>query len=171
FDSRGGGEEEEDVFVEDRIGIGEAAVAPYLWRRGIKRLDWIAASHGDADHVEGFGEIVRGFEIGAALEGAPKRSDPPPGLFDRAARAANAQMRRIKRGETLHIDGARVDVLAPFADQGPISDNNESMVLRITFGARSFLLTGDIEKEAEARLVESESDLRPDVFKVAHHGS
>ncbi|MBO0724720.1 MAG: ComEC/Rec2 family competence protein [Blastocatellia bacterium] len=174
FGSREADEDAEDVFVEDRIGIGEAAVAPYLWRRGIKRLDWIAASHGDADHVEGFGEIVRGFEIGAALEGAPKRSDPPPGLFDRAARAASAPMRRLKRGEALDIDGARVEVLAPFADHALMSDNNGSLVLRITFGARSFLLTGDIEKEAEARLVEladSGGRLRADVLKVAHHGS
>jgi competence protein ComEC len=171
FGPREAEEDAEDVFVEDRIGIGEASVAPYLWRRGIKRLDWIAASHGDADHVEGFGEIVRGFEVGEALEGASKRSAPPPSLFDRAALAANAPMRRLKRGEALDIDGARVDVLAPFADQAPMSENNESMVLRITFGARSFLLTGDIEKDAEARLVGSESDLRADVLKVAHHGS
>jgi competence protein ComEC len=176
---REGDEEDEDVFVEDRIGIGEAAVAPYLWRRGIRRLDWIAASHGDADHVEGFGEIVRGFEVGAALKGALKRSAQSPGAFDRAALAANAPLRSLKRGEAIDIDGARVDVLAPFTDQSatlaptsaPKSDNNESMVLRIAFGARRFLLTGDIEKEAEARLVESESDLRADVLKVAHHGS
>jgi competence protein ComEC len=164
------GEEEEDVFVEDRIGVGEAAVAPYLWSRGIKRLDWITASHGDADHVEGFGAIVRGFEIGAALRGALKGS-ASPGVFDRAAHAANAPLRCLKLGEWLDIDGARVEVLAPFADRPLMSDNNESLVLRITFGARSFLLTGDIEKEAEMRLVESESDLRADVLKVAHHGS
>ncbi len=171
FDSREGDEDDEDVFVEDRIGVGEAAVAPYLWRRGIKRLDWIAASHGDADHAEGFGEIVRGFGIGAALKGAPKRSDQPPDAFDRAALAANAPLRSLKRGDALDIDGARVEVLSPFVDQPPMSDNNESLVLRITFGARSFLLTGDIEKEAEAMLVESKSDLRADVLKVAHHGS
>jgi competence protein ComEC len=164
------GEEEEEVFVEDRIGVGEAAVAPYLWRRGIKRLDWIAASHGDADHVEGFDAIVRGFEIGAALKGAPKRS-APPGAFDRAAREANAPMRFLKLGDALDIDGARVDVLSPFADQPLMSENNESLVLRISFGARSFLLTGDIEKEAETRLVESAQRLRADVLKVAHHGS
>jgi competence protein ComEC len=171
FNPREGVEEDEDVFVEDRIGVGEAAVAPYLWRRGIKRLDWIAASHGDADHAGGFGEIVHGFEIGAALKAAPKRSDQPPGAFDRAALAANAPLRSLKRGDALDIDGARVEVLSPFADQPLMSENSESLVLRITFGARRFLLTGDIEKEAEARLVESKSDLRADVLKVAHHGS
>jgi competence protein ComEC len=168
IDPREGDVEDEDVFVEDRIGVGEAAVAPYLWRRGIKRLDWIAASHGDADHVEGFGEIVRSFEIGAAIKGDLKRSDQPPGAFDGDA---NAPLRSLKRGDALDIDGARIEVLSPFADQPLMSANNESLVLRITFGARSFLLTGDIEKEAEARLVESKSDLRADVLKIAHHGS
>ncbi|HEY6401250.1 MAG TPA: ComEC/Rec2 family competence protein [Blastocatellia bacterium] len=182
FDSREAGADAEDVFVEDRVGVGAAAVAPYLWRRGIKRLDWIAASHGDADHVEAFGEIARGFEIGAALKGAPKRSDPPglpglpslpslPSLFDRAAHVANAPLRSLRRGEALDIDGARVEILSPFTDQFQMSDNNESLVLRITLGARSFLLAGDIEKEAESRLVESAQSLRADVLKVAHHGS
>ncbi|HKE05829.1 MAG TPA: ComEC/Rec2 family competence protein [Blastocatellia bacterium] len=171
FDSRGGHEENEEVFVEDRIGVGEAAVAPYLWRRGIKRLDWIAASHGDADHVEGFGEIVRGFEIGGALKGVSKRGYSSQGAFDRASLSANAPLRSLKRGDVIDVDGARVEVLSPFADQPPMSDNNESLVLRITLGNRSFLLTGDIEKEAEARLVKSKTDLRADVLKVAHHGS
>jgi competence protein ComEC len=171
FDSRDGDEADEDIFVEDRIGVGEAAVAPYLWRRGIKRLDWIAASHGDADHVEGFGEIVRGFEIGAALKGEQKRGDRPPDAFDKAALAANAPIRTLKRGDAIDVDGARIEALSPCADQPSLSDNNESMVLRITFGARSFLLTGDIEKQAEARLAESKNDLRADVLKVAHHGS
>jgi competence protein ComEC len=168
FDSLEG---DEGGFVEDRIGIGEAAVAPYLWRRGIKRLDWIAASHSDADHVEGFGEIVRGFEIGAVLKGAPKRRDRPPSAFDRAAISARAPTLTLKRGDALDIDGARVDVLSPSLDMPPMSTNNESLVLLITFGARSFLLAGDVEKEAEALLVESEQRLRADVLKVAHHGS
>src|SRR5262249_13589916 len=160
FDSRAGQEENEEIFVEDRIGVGEAAVAPYLWRRGIKRLDWIAASHGDADHVEGFGEIVRGFEIGEALKGISNRGNSSQSPFDRAARTVNAPLRSLKRGDVIDVDGARVVVLSPFADQPPMSNNNESLVLRITFGNRSFLLTGDIEKEVEARLVESKTDLR-----------
>ncbi|MGH9766692.1 MAG: ComEC/Rec2 family competence protein [Blastocatellia bacterium] len=171
FDSREGYEESEEAFVEDHIGIGEAAVAPYLWRRGIKRLDWIAASHGHPDHVEGFGEIARGFEIAAALKGVSGYGDAPRDLFDKAVTVSGAPLRKVKRGDSIIVDGARVEVLWPFANQSPMSDNNESMVLRITFGNRGFLLTGDIEKEAEARLALSESDLRADVLKVAHHGS
>jgi competence protein ComEC len=164
-------ESEEEIFVEDRIGIGEAAVMPFLWHLGIKRLDWIAASHGDADHVEGFGEIARGFAIGSALRGESQKAGPD--LFDKAVLIAKAPLRRVARGEAMEIDGVRIEVVSPAANSAgpPLSDNNESLVLRIAFGARVFLFTGDIEKEAEAQLVESNLDLRADVLKVAHHGS
>jgi competence protein ComEC len=51
------------------------------------------------------------------------------------------------------------------------SGNNDSIVLRLRFGRRTFLLTGDAESDAERALVASGDDLRADVLKVAHHGS
>lgn len=164
-------EDNEEVFIEDRIGIAEAAVMPYLWHLGIKRLDWIAASHADADHVEGFAEITRSFEIGQALRA--EAASPVLDRFDQAVAAAGLPMRRLKRGEALEVDGARIEVLSPvgYEESRALSDNNQSLVLRVSFGERSFLLTGDIEKAAEARLVSDVADLRADVLKVAHHGS
>lgn len=162
---------EDELLVEDRLGIGEAAVMPFLWHCGIKRLDWIVASHADADHVEAFGEIARAFEIGRALRGHSSKAGPD--LFDRAVLLANAPLQRAARGDRIEIDGATIESLSPEAGSGaaPRSDNNESLVLRVSFGRRRFLLTGDIEREAEARLCESMEDLRADVLKVAHHGS
>ena len=163
-------DQEEEVFIEDRIGVAEAAVMPYLWRRGIKRLDWIVASHGDADHVEGFTDIARSFEIGAALNGL---GAAPDGTFELAARRAGVALHSLKRGDEFEIDGVSVRVLAPFVDArgAQASSNNRSLVLRLRFGERTFLLTGDIEKETELRLVEAEDNLRADVLKAAHHGS
>jgi competence protein ComEC len=149
----------EDQFVEDRIGVAEAAVMPYLWHRGIKKLDWIVATHGDADHVGGFAEIIRSFAIGIALGEA--RQFDQAGLPPRTAR----------RGDRFEIDGVRVEVISPLAEANALSDNNGSLVIKVTYGNRSFLLTGDIEREAEAMLVASGSDLGADVLKVAHHGS
>jgi competence protein ComEC len=62
----------------------------------------------------------------------------------------------------------------PSTDQNLPSGNNDSLVLRLRFGDRSILLTGDIEAPAEKSLVEAENvrhDLRSDIVKVAHHGS
>ncbi len=170
---RGGEEEEEEPFVEDRMGIAEAAVMPFLWRQGIKRLDWIVASHGDNDHVEGFAEIVRCFEVGAALKGPSSGLHDFPSIFDHAVRDSNLTLRVVRRGDAIEVDGVRIEVLSPFAglNEMRMSDNNGSLVLKLSFGNRRFLLTGDIEKDAEARLVASGTDLRADVLKVAHHGS
>src|SRR5262245_51999810 len=171
FNSGEESDTDEDLFVEDRIGIGEAAVMPYLWHLGIKRLDWIAASHADMDHAGGFPEIVRGFEIGEAIRGA--RTKARPDLFDKAVYLSQALLRTVKRGDGFEIDGVRIEILSPAAepDQPPMSDNNESLVMRVGFGQRAFLLTGDIEKEAEQLLTRSINDLRSGILKVAHHGS
>ena len=66
-----------------------------------------------------------------------------------------------------------IDVLAPLSDYipGDIPKNNDSLVLRIRYGSRSFLLTGDAERPIERRMIE-ENEVQPtDVLKVAHHGS
>jgi competence protein ComEC len=165
--------EGEEVFVEDRLSIGEAAVSPYLWQRGIKRLDFIAASHGHSDHVQGFTDIGKSFAIGAALTGVIPSEDKQFDAFRDAANYASASMRSIARGDQLDIDGVRVEVLTPFRDalQSPQAANNQSLMLRLRFGQRTFLLTGDIEKQIEARLLTENEALKTDVLKVAHHGS
>jgi competence protein ComEC len=166
-------EPNEDVFIEDRLGVGETAVLPYLWQLGLQRLDYIAATHGDSDHTEAFGEIVRAMQVGEALTGSTPRAGEAPDLFTQAVQAARLPLRVLKRGDVLNIDGVLVEVLAPFAEAGGSqpSDNNGSLVLRVTFGQRVFLLTGDIEKETEARLLGAGAALHADVLKVAHHGS
>jgi competence protein ComEC len=173
FDSNEEADFDEEVFVEDSIGIAEAAVMPALWRRGIKRLDWIAASHGDADHAEGFGDIVRSFDIGQVIRAVSPLNNLPSDLFDQAARSAGLPVWCIRAGDEMAIDGVRLEALSPTGDanSAAMSSNNQSLVLRVSFGKRSFLLTGDIEKEAEAQLVAANASLQTDVVKIAHHGS
>ena len=75
------------------------------------------------------------------------------------------------------INGVKVEVFNPphpgmMHGRNPWSQtNNRSIVLKITYKNHRFLLTGDIEEEAEAQLVDSEKDLRCDVLKAPHHGS
>ena len=148
-------------FIEDRLGIAEAAVLPYLWSRGIDRLDWIVASHGDNDHIGGFTDLVRNLRTGEALQARGE-----DGRFRAEMRAAGVPIRELSAGECWDIDGVKVEVLA-----GSGRGNNGSLVIRLRFGQRSFMLTGDIEKEAERELVGRGGSLQTDVLKVAHHGS
>ncbi len=164
---------DEEVFVEDRIGIGEAAVAPYLWQRGIGRLDLIAVSHSDTDHSAGFTDLVRSFSIGAALTGMIPASDEQFAPLQQALERAGVPLRVMQRGDSFELDGVRVAALAPFADEtnAPRYGNNQCLVLRLSYGGRSFLLTGDIERQTEERLLAAGENLHADVLKVAHHGS
>ncbi|HWQ35997.1 MAG TPA: ComEC/Rec2 family competence protein [Blastocatellia bacterium] len=167
------GTDDEEVFIEDRIGTGEAAVAPYLWQRGIRRLDLIAISHSDTDHSEGFTELARSFEIGAALTGMIPADDRQFEPFRQAMEKASVPLRVLRRGGGFELDGARVEALAPSVEaaNAPRYSNNQSLVLRLSYGNRSFLLTGDIERQTEEQLLAAGDSLRADVLKVAHHGS
>ncbi len=161
------------LFIEDRPGIGELAIAPFLWRRGVTRIDVIAATHGDADHVQGFDDIISSFVIGQALSGPRLEGEDGHLPFPEAISRRAAGRRTVARGDSFEIDDVRVDVLAPFAEmRSPrFSQNDRSLVVRLTYGERRFLLTGDIEGKTEALLLRSGEDLHADVLKVAHHGS
>ncbi len=163
----------EEMFVEDRIGIAEAAVAPFLWNRGIKRLDLIAVSHSDTDHSGGFVDLARSFGIGAALVGMIPAVDDQFKPLQQALKKAHVPLRVVKHGGGFELDGVRVEALAPFPDEtdAPRYSNNQSLVLRLSYGNRTFLFTGDIERKVEAQLLAAGENLRADVLKVAHHGS
>ncbi len=80
---------------------------------------------------------------------------------------------KVGRGDVFSFGATTLQVLWPLRADNPDapSANNDSVVLRVRYGQRTFLLTGDIEKEAEAALVSNENELASDVVKVAHHGS
>jgi competence protein ComEC len=82
-------------------------------------------------------------------------------------------MQSLQRGEVVDIAGVEIAVLNPSVENvSRGSPNNASLVMRLAFGNRAFLLTGDIERETEEELVASErSRLHAGVLKVPHHGS
>jgi competence protein ComEC len=69
--------------------------------------------------------------------------------------------------------GAQIEVLAPWPDYAPseTARNDDSLVLRVSWGRHAFLLTGDAERPIERRMVEAAEPLRADVLKIPHHGS
>lgn len=153
-----------------RLDIGEDVVSPYLWSRSIKRLDIVAMSHAQADHMGGLASIVRNFRPRELWVGG----DPDPAAWpelDQAARMGGLRVVRLWRGDKRELGAARVEVLSPDGAAFNRDSNAQSLVMRITLGERSFLLTGDIERRTERELVEHGQLARVDVLKIAHHGS
>lgn len=82
-------------------------------------------------------------------------------------------METVIRGDRFDLGDVKVEVLYPTPTDDPnaVSDNDHSVVLRIIYGSRVFLLTGDIEQQAESALINNGGTLLADLIKVAHHGS
>jgi competence protein ComEC len=162
-----------EPFEPDARGVGDAVVSEYLWHRGLGRLDYVLATHAHADHVEGLSDVVKNFRVAAALVGRAPRGDSEFARFARAARGAGVPVQLVGRGDRLRFGAVTVDVLWPPEGAGAeaSSGNDDSVVLRLRYGRRTFLLTGDAEARAERALVAAGDDLRADALKVAHHGS
>lgn len=169
--------EEEDQFARDGRSIGEAVVSEYLWWRGLDHIDYILATHADADHIDGLNDIARNFTVRAAIVARTPSRDPEYSRFSDTLSARGIPIRIIGAGDEMRFGEVSVSVLWPLASSTPNlpSGNNDSVVLRVQFGDRSMLLTGDIEAPAEEAILKAignrRENLKADIVKVAHHGS
>jgi competence protein ComEC len=150
--------------------IGETVVSEFLWWRGLSQIDYVLATHADADHIDGLNDVLKNFSVSVALIARGPADDPEFQKFSQTLTETGTYFETIQAGDVIRFDEVEVDVLWPPAG-GDTSTNNDSIVLRIQFGERSILLTGDIEQATERSLIASQLQLRTDVVKVAHHGS
>ena len=176
-DGRSPSDDGGEAFERDARGVGERVVSEFLWRRGLDQVDYLLATHAHADHIQGLGDVARSFRVRAAFVGRAQAHEPEFAEFAETLRRAGVPLRLVGRGDVLRAGGASLEVLWPprvpdeSAAPRAASGNDDSVVLRVRFGRRCFLLTGDIERRAEGALLAAGDDLRCDVVKVAHHGS
>src|SRR6266516_1872974 len=173
FNRAAANEDEEDLFVRDARSIGEAVVSEYLWWRGLDRVDYILATHADADHIDGLNDVAQNFRVRGAIVARAPENDPEFRRFVKTTADTGVPMQTIGAGDVLRFGEVTAEALspAPVANTNAPSGNNDSVVLRVRYGAKTFILTGDIEKETEIALLNEGVNLQSDVVKVAHHGS
>ncbi len=157
---------------QPRLDVGEDVVSPWLWSRSVRRLDVIVATHAHEDHVLGLHAIIDNFHPRELWTGASPPSPVEDALLAHARRAG-MRIRPMHAGETFDFGKTHGLALAPVAGYVPAETpgNNDSLVLRLEYGHRSFLLAGDMESPIEYRLVADGALSRSDVLKVGHHGS
>lgn len=153
--------------------IGDRVVGPALRARGIRRLDYLAVTHGDPDHVGGAAAIVRDFSPREIWMGVPVAGHLPTMALREMADTVRAGWRTLQAGDRLDAGGATLRVLHP-----PPPDwerqrvrNDDSLVLEIVFGSVAVLLTGDIGRAVEREILPRLASAPIRALKVAHHGS
>jgi competence protein ComEC len=152
---------------KSNLDIGEDVVSSYLWSRGIRSLDVVVATHAHQDHIGGLPAVLANFRPKELWTGANASAE-----LSAQASHLGARVMAKQAGEEFDFSGAHVVILSPPPDYlASKVGNNDSLAFRVSYGARTFLLTGDMERPMEERLLGGQQPVRADVLKVGHHGS
>ena len=139
-----------------------------LQRLGVGRIDVLVLTHWDADHV-GAARAISG-RVRLALVGPT--DGPPAEALRRDLAAAGATVRQVRRGDGFDLGRLHLDVLWPPDPLGAVEPGNDaSVLLHVTGGGSSMLLTGDLGEQAQDAVLRAGPVPRVDLLKVAHHGS
>jgi competence protein ComEC len=156
---------------------GEYVLA-YLQRLGIDRIDYLVTSHNDADHIGGNAAVIDYYEteadgIGAVYDPGIAASTQTYSQYLDAVERHGVTLYETREGDSVGMEGVDVEVLGPPEPYLDGEDRNEnSIVLKLSYGSTSFLFTGDAEADQEAYLVERYGEqLSATVLKAGHHGS
>ncbi len=151
--------------------IGEEVVAPYLWSRGLKKIDVVALTHAHHDHLDGLHAVLEDFRVGQLWVERDVNTAAFTSLITEAGNRGVAVVHHL-RGDAFTWDGVTGRILWP-PDLPPAgtATNNDSLVLRLEDGDDRFLLPGDIEQKVERELVADGDTLSADFLKTPHHGS
>ena len=152
--------------------IGESVVSPFLWKKGIKKIDYLVLTHAHPDHLYGLMAIARNFKIGEFWEALSPIENEAYAQFKNSLPRAALQ-KRLFQG-FIHRDGdIRIKALFPRETSPYVKTvhNDQSLVLRISYGQTSFLLPGDIDAASENKIIENQDEIKSQVLKSAHHGS
>jgi competence protein ComEC len=189
----------EGGFQGRRWDSGEDIVSPYLWSRGIKKIDVVALTHAHPSQLGGLYAVLENFRVGEFWHAAQPETPEYAALLETVAERG-IPTRTLMAGDALSLGDASVQVLWPGRDSGNVapgfspapgragpslhsgqalkvgatsasSRNDDSLVMRISAGGMNFLLPGDASRNAEKGILASREPLESQVLKVGHHGS
>jgi len=164
---------------EDRFDIGKNVIAPFLWKKKIHRIDYLVLTHPDPDHLKGLNFIASHFSIGQFWDNGLRGDSEYYSQFNETL--LRKKVERFSMNEktpSQMIHGVGISFFNPpgverFYKPHRSSSffNNSSLVMRFQFKKTSILLAGDIEMEAEYRILREGYPVKADILKIPHHGS
>lgn len=148
--------------------VGRQVVVPYLKGKGLTAVDTLILTHADADHVEGAEEVMQGVRVNEVHISPSSANESIMKDVIAEAKKQHIPIKEQIAGRHFQVGDVRFDYLWPYDTQ--YEGNNDSLVLKVSRGVFSTLLTGDIEQQGELEMM-AKSDVRTTILSPGHHGS
>ena len=166
----------ESILIDS--GDRGAPTVELLRKYGVTQVDLIIATHPHSDHIGEMRDVMRAFKVREFWDSGFNHPTKTYGDMLQAVRDQGIKFATPKRGDSRRFGEVLLEVLNPSANLPDENPNNASIVVRLTFGVKRFLFTGDAEiyeaakPSAWGQMIAVERDeLRSDLLKAAHHGS
>jgi len=156
--------------------VGKRVIEPYLDVHGIRELALVVLTHPDIDHGGGLAYILQNFAVKRVIGISDLALDSQTHRRLRSsAKAKGIPYSYVYAGEIELTPTATLNLLHPIdAESTNLMDNDtndDSLVMKVSYGEVDILFTGDIGEKGEARLIASGQNLHSEILKVPHHGS
>lgn len=159
-----------DAGEEDRAASEIGKIIPFF----VKNIDYFIGTHSDRDHIGGFKSLVSKYDIKNVYINDPvKPNDNDYLSLKKDSSRPNTEFTTLFANSELRIGDISIEILYPSQEdyESIETDNNRSIVVYLKYNDYDLLLTGDLEKDGELRLISSMNIGEVDVLKLGHHGS
>ncbi len=162
-----------DALVDGGPPDAGPALVDFLHQEGITQLDALVATHADGDHTGGLAAVLAdpSIQIEHVLTNGLSADTETWQAFDAGVHARGLTLETLAYPQLIRWGAFQVQVLNPDPLNPIDSDGGDSLILRVTYGRVSYLLTGDLDETAESAIIARGLSLDADVLKVPHHGS
>ncbi len=147
---------------------GETAVS-YIKSLGIGSIDYVIATHPHSDHIGGLDDVINSFNVTNVIMPNVAATTKTYESLLTAVKNSNANVIEPVVGNTYNLGNSAFTILAPTSYSDEL--NNNSVGIKLEYGAESIVMAGDAETEAESDILKTGINIDADVLKVGHHGS
>ncbi len=141
----------------------------YIEDLGIEKLEYVICTHDHSDHCGGLDAVIESFEVETVFTSPYTGDSKAYSIFLDAVEAKGLEAESPELGETYKLGEAEFEFIGPVQEYDNKNDN--SLVMRLSYGDTSFLFAGDMTTNAETDLLDDGANVKCDVLKVGHHGS
>jgi competence protein ComEC len=151
--------------------ITRRKIAPFLWNKGIQRVDYLFLSHADLDHFNAVPSLQKMFPIGQVIVNPGFFQKITPGVKQiQKLRQAHGLFREAPKGTSFEFTSLKGEVLHPPSSDFPGNENSRSLVLEWMYKGHRIMLTGDLAGPGLTEV--TRSSIGPvDLLMAPHHGS